>query len=125
MEYIKLFSGNHFLYLFILMFFTCLLFMNQSYVRKHRHVISIIIVTASILQQLLLYGSYVWLGEFTLQESLPLHISRINTLLGIIFLFTKSRSLFNIIAYFSVFAWLSFLVPSKVEPIIHPRGVSF
>lgn len=78
-----------------------------------------------MLQQLLLYGSYVWLGEFTLGESLPLHISRINTILGIIFLFTKSRSLFNIIAYFSVFAWLSFLVPSKVEPIIHPRGVSF
>lgn len=56
---------------------------------------------------------------------MPFHISRINTLLGIAFLMTKSPRLFNLVSYFSVFAWLSFLVPSQIEPITHPRGVSF
>lgn len=125
MEYIQILGPNHLLYIAVLIFFTCLLFMNQSYVRDHRNTISKYIVTISILQQILLYGSYVLLGEFTLQESLPFHISRINTILGIIFLFTKSEKLFSFVAYFSVFAWLSFLVPSNIEPITHPRGVSF
>lgn len=125
MEYIEIFGPNHLFYFIVLIIFTALLFTNQTYIRKHSNTISKVIVVISILQQFLLYGSYALLGEFTLQESLPFHISRINTILGIIFLFTKSKTLFNIVAYFSVFAWLSFIVPANIEPITHPRGVSF
>lgn len=125
MEFIDLLSPEHFLYIGILIFFGLLLFMNQSFVREHRQLISKIILTLSILQQILLYGSYVWLGEFTLAESLPFHISRINSILGILFLVTQSQRLFNFVSYLSVFAWLSFLVPINIEPITHVRGVSF
>lgn len=100
MEYIKIFGPNHLFYFIVLIIFTALLFTNQTYIRKHSNTISKVIVVISILQQFLLYGSYALLGEFTLQESLPFHISRINTILGIIFLFTKSKTLFNIVAYF-------------------------
>lgn len=125
MEYIRILGPNHLIYIAILLFFTFLLFNFQSNVEHHREKLSKLIFIISLAQQILLYGSYVLLGEFTLEESLPLHISRINTILGLIFLVTKSHKLFNIITYFSVFAWLSFLVPSKIEPITHPRGVSF
>lgn len=30
-----------------------------------------------------------------------------------------------LIAYFSLFAWLSFLYPDNIQPITHPLGISF
>ncbi|XJS10002.1 hypothetical protein ACF3NG_07595 [Aerococcaceae bacterium WGS1372] len=125
MEYVRILGIDHLIYLAILLAFTLLLFNFQIFFKVHRDQITKIIFSVSVNQQILLYGSYVFLGEFTLAESLPLHISRINTILGLVFLLTQSPKLFNIITYFSVFAWLSFLVPSKVEPITHIRGISF
>lgn len=125
MKYIQIFSWEHGLYIALLLLVALFMFTQQDKVVKYREPLAKGIVMISILQQLILYGSYLYLGEFTLSESLPLHISRINTLLGIAFLLTRSKTLFGLITYFSVFAWLSFIYPSRIEPITHIRGVSF
>lgn len=125
MNYIQILGLDHFIYLSVLAVFGILLFYFQSFIENNRLQLTKIIFCISLAQQFILYGSYILLGEFSLAESLPLHISRINTILGLIFLATRSQQSFNFITYFSVFAWLSFLLPSKVEPITHIRGISF
>lgn len=124
-RYIKPFDFNHIIYLLIMLIFIILLIVFKEKIKKNHRKIARVIVTVSIIQQFLLYGSYFFIEGFTLGESLPLHISRINTILGIIYLITNSKKLVPFISYLSVFALLSFIVPSKIDPISHPLGVSY
>lgn len=120
-EYIPLFGVDHMTYIFGLIFFSVLLFMNQSSIRKHEPQITFIIIIIAIIQQILLYSSYFFLLDFHLGESLPFHISRINSILGILYLIKKDNKIFTLLSFFSVFAWLSFIMPMRV----HPIGQSF
>lgn len=124
-EYIRPFDYNHFIYIGIFTVFTFLLFTKKEFVRESRDKISFAILVVSIMQQILLYYSYYVLYDFDLAVSLPLHISRINSILGIIFLITKNKTIFKILSYTGFFALLSFLYPSQVHKITSPIGVSF
>lgn len=109
------------IYIFALISFSVLLFMNQTSIRKHEPQITFIIIIIAIIQQILLYSSYFFLLDFHLGESLPFHISRINSILGILYLIKKDNKIFTLLSFFSVFAWLSFIMPMRV----HPIGQSF
>ena len=122
---IRILGLNHLLYVAILGCFALLLLMNPKSVRANRRRITPTVLVINLLQQCLLYGYFIYFDSFTVAESLPLHLSRITSILAIIFLITKKRQLFSVIAYFSLFAWLSFLVPTDIQPITHPLGVSF
>lgn len=124
-EYISLLSLEHWIYITSLVVLALLLFTNKEWIKTHRDKGTIVILIVSIAQQILLYGSYFVLYDFSLAESLPLHISRINSILGIIFLVSKNPKIYNVLCYFGIFAWLSFLVPSRVYGITHPLGISF
>ncbi len=97
----------------------------RSTLKNKRRIITMIILIISISQQILLYGSYAVLMNFDLSESLPLHISRVNTILGIIYLLTRNEKLFGVLCFFSLYAWASFIYPSRVYGITHPLGISF
>lgn len=127
MDYIPItiLGKYHLLYVGILTFFGLLLFLNPIKVRQHRRKLTTISLFISLLQQCLLYGYFIVFDIFSLSASLPLHLSRITSILGIIFLITHNHKLFSVIAYFSLFAWLSFLFPRDIQPINHPLGVSF
>lgn len=124
-EYISFLSLEHWLYIGCLVLVAYGLFNNKKWVRDHRDRVTLIILICSVAQQILLYGSYFVIFDFSLAESLPLHISRINSILGIIFLLSKNRNVYNALCYFGIFAWLSFLYPSRVYGITHPIGISF
>ena len=62
---------------------------------------------------------------FDVSESLPLHISRVSTLLGIVYLMTKNEKVLNVLFYFGLFAYGSFFYPQRVYPIYHAIGISF
>lgn len=124
-EYIPMFGLEHFLYILILALCGILLFKGKDIFRKHEKIFTAVLLITSIFQQVILYSSYYYFFDFDLGESLPLHISRINSILIIIFLITKSRKLFGIICYLSLFAWLTFLYPSRVYGMNHPIGLSF
>ena len=118
MDYIPIpiLGTHHLLYLGILVFFGLLLFLNPTPIRQHRRKITTRVLIVSLLQQGLLYGYFIVFDILTLSDSLPLHLSRITSILGIIFFITKNPKLFSVIAYFSLFAWLSFLVPTDIQP---------
>lgn len=88
-EYITLFSLDHLSYIGGLVGLGTALFLNKQAVKEKRETLSTLIILFSIGQHILLYSSYFYLYDFDLAESLPLHISRINSLLGIWYLFTK------------------------------------
>lgn len=124
-HYIGLFSWEHFFYFGI--FFSCLiaLLAGQRTIKTHKILIKYILLGLSIFQQLLLYSWYVNHSPFPLDEGLPLHISRISSLLGIFYLLSGRMVWMNYLAYFSSFAYLSFLVPSNIQPPHHALGISF
>lgn len=124
-DYITLFGVDHLIYIAGMIILAILLFTKHKAVKKHRNTITIIIIVVSIIQQIILYGSYYVLLDFDPGESLPLQISRVNTILGIIYLITKHKKVFAVLALFGLFAYLSFLYPSRVYGITHPIGWSF
>lgn len=124
-EFIPIFGADHFIFIGSLLLIAFLLFFNKDLVRRNRDRITVVILLISIAQQILLYRSYYQLMGFDLGESLPLHISRINSILGILYLITKNERIFTVFSYFSLFAWMSFLYPSRVYGITHPLGISF
>lgn len=124
-DFIKPFGPNHILYIGIVVMVGFLLFTNIPFVRKHRDKISMMVLIISIMQQCILYGYYLLFFKFDLSESLPLHISRINSILGILYLATKSKLVIRILSFTGAFALLSFLYPSRVQSITHPLGISF
>src|SRR5699024_6074598 len=124
-DYITLFNLDHIIYIIGLIIIGAALFIKKDAVQEHRGTITVVILIVSIFQQILLYSSYYFILDFDLGESLPLQISRVNTILGIIFLITKNDKVFRVLALFGLFAWLSFLYPSRVYGITHPIGWSF
>ncbi|MCD2137517.1 TMEM164-related integral membrane acyltransferase [Salinicoccus halitifaciens] len=128
-EYIGIFSIDHLIYIFGLIVVAAAFFSNTSRVKDRRRTITVVILIVILLQQLLLYGSYYFIvGDetgFDASVSLPLHISRINSLLGILYLLTRNAAVFRVLALFALFAWLSFLYPSQVYGVTHPIGISF
>lgn len=124
-EYVTLFSGDHILFVLGLSLFGFLLFYFRHSIKQNRETVTKWILFVSLLQQILLYSSYFFLTEFDISESLPMHISRISTILGIIYLFNKNEKLIKILFYFSLYAWISFIYPSQIQSFFHPLGVSF
>ena len=124
-EYIPIFGADHLIYIFGLILLAFLLYVNRHRIKPHRGKLTMILFITSIIQQILLYSAYFYLLDFDLAESLPLHISRINTILGLIYLVTKNEKLFRVMSYLSLYAWTSFLYPSRVYGFNHPLGLSF
>lgn len=128
-EYISLFHLDHLIYIIGLVVIASAFFLNITFVKKHKTVITTIVVIIIIAQQILLYSGYYFAtghgSGFDLSEALPLHLSRINSILGLLFLLTRNRQVFSILTMFSLFAILSFIYPSQVYGITHPIGISF
>ena len=124
-DYAEILGQSHLIYMSCLVAAAFLLFRFRDFIYTHRKKFTIGILAVSLCQQILLYGTFTVTTGFDLSLSLPLHISRINTIIGIVYLFTKNEKLQKFILYFSVFAWLSFLYPVGVQKITHPLGVSF
>lgn len=124
-DYITLFNPDHIIYILGMILVGIALFIKRGDVKEDRSKITAAILIVSVFQQILLYSSYYFILDFDLGESLPLQISRVNSILGIIFLITKNEKVFRVLALFGLFAWLSFLYPSRVYGITHPIGWSF
>lgn len=124
-EFITIFGTDHLIYIAGLIVCLVLLLTNVDRIRGNRETITKSLIVINILQQIILYGSYFVYYDFTFSESLPLHISRISSILGIIFLITKNEKIYKIHTSFSLFAWLSFFYPSRVHGVTHPIGLSF
>ncbi|MEQ6390201.1 TIGR02206 family membrane protein [Bacillaceae bacterium S4-13-58] len=124
-EYIQVFGLHHFIYIGLMVTALVILLIKREQVRENADKIANVILVVSILQQVLLYSWYVFETGFNVSESLPLHICRIASLLGIYFLITKNKIALDLLFYMGLFAYGSFLYPQRVYPVYHVIGISF
>ncbi|WP_342741349.1 hypothetical protein [Alkalibacterium subtropicum] len=99
--------------------------MFRKSVKKHERLFTTLVLVLSFYQQFLLYTTYYDLIGLNLSDSLPLHISRFNALLAVIYLLSNDEGVFKLLAYFSLYAWISLIYPIRVYSIVHPIGVSY
>lgn len=123
--FIRPFSAGHLAYLVAFAALAGLFYWRRKALLQTPQPLFQALLVLTIAQQLLLYGSY-WLSAgFDLAESLPLHISRVSSLLGIYWLWRRWDKAMDVLFFFGLFAYGSFLFPSRVHPICHPIGISF
>ncbi|GEL76374.1 YwaF family protein [Tenuibacillus multivorans] len=123
--FIAPFDIHHLVYIIIVVALLGLLLFNKEKIKSNAHRIGAVILTISILQQIMLYSWYIFETGFNISESLPLHISRISSLLGIYFIMTKNFKVLDVLFFFSIFAYGSFLYPQRIYEITHIMGLSF
>lgn len=123
--FIPLFGTDHLLYIGIMLACLTGLLVGRRWVRRNREAMRWTLLGISLAQFLTLYAWYVFETGFDLAEALPLHISRVSTILGIAFLATRSRRVMDVAFYLGLFAYLTFLMPQRIYPITHVIGWSF
>lgn len=123
--FIRPFDGNHLLYIGIVVLLFIILFRFREQMKSRAKTVGYIILAVSVLQQIFLYSWYMIEMGFDVSESLPLHISRITSLLGIYYLITNNRKVMDVIFFFSLFAYGSFLYPQRIYEITHVIGISY
>ncbi|GGK70021.1 TIGR02206 family membrane protein [Ornithinimicrobium pekingense] len=101
-----------------------LLVTRREQVREHAVAVRRALVVVVVAQQLTLYGFYAATG-WDAAESLPLHISRVSALLGLVYLLTGSRRVMDVLFYLGLWAWASFCYPQNVQPVTNILGWSF
>lgn len=123
--YMTIFDEHHMTYILLMGVLLLLMVTQVEKVKKHAEIIRKGILMVSIIQQVALYSWYIFETGFDISESLPFHISRISSILGIIFLWTKNNKVMHVLFYFGLFAYGSFFYPSRVYPMYHLMGLSF
>ena len=116
---------DHLIYLLLFTAALASLILNRDRIRANRKWYGYGTLVLSILQQVLLYSWYFLEMGFDLSESLPLHICRIASLLGIWYLLTKRSKVMDTMFYFGLYAYGSFLYPQRIYPVYHVIGISF
>ena len=124
-EYIPLLGADHMLYLggFFLVLF--LMVYYRDAIRQNRRRADLVLAAVIVFQQTVLYTSYAVFFDFTLGEALPLHICRLASLMILAWIATENRTCYVLAAVYGLFAFLSFVYPSRVYGVVHPIGWSF
>lgn len=124
-DYIPVFGRDHLLYITVLLLLLFLLIAARQRIRHNPEPLRRTFFLVSLIQQLILYSWYFLETGFDLGEALPLHICRVSSLLGMIYLVNKNNRLMDVVFYFGLYAYGSFLYPSLVYSIRHVIGWSF
>lgn len=123
--FIKAFSLAHILYLAAFFMILLAMFVFRDFINIHQVVIGRVMFTISILQQILLYSWYYFETKFDLKQALPLHICRLSTIMGLIYLLTGNQMIMQVLFYFGLYAYFSFFMPSRINKIYHVSGLSY
>lgn len=123
--FISLGGSDHLLYLGIMAACLVALLALRGTVRRHGEPLRWILLVISGAQFVTLYAWYATEFSFDPAEALPLHISRISTILGLWFLATRDLRVMDVHFYFGLFAYVTFLLPQRIYPATHAIGWSF
>ncbi|AYW47466.1 TIGR02206 family membrane protein [Tetragenococcus koreensis] len=116
---------DHFLYLFIIIALLTLLFCYQRQVKIYEKTVMWIVLLLALIQRGLSLAYFISIGEYTLAEALPLHICRLVCLFIILQFFLQKDWLDQIIFFWGLFAYASFVYPVEISPLTHVMGITF
>lgn len=116
---------HHFIYLVIIVALLLFIITFRRQLRTHEKVIMAGILVIAILQRILSFTYFAYIDAYTLAESLPLHICRLVCILIIIQFFLKKDWLDQVIFFWGLFAYASFIYPVDISPPTHVMGITF
>ena len=118
-------SLEHMIYLLGFIIVIAFLIKNRSWVKEEPKKAMIVILSFAVLQRVLSVIYYVTFADYLITESLPLHICRLVCYMIIIQFFVNKDWLDQIIFYWGVFAYASFVYPVGISQPWHMLGVTF
>lgn len=121
--FINAFSTAHILYLAAFFVILISMFIFRDFIQTNQVVIGRFLFVVSVLQQILLYSWYYFETKFDLKQALPLHICRLSTIMGLIYLVTGNQMVMQVLFYFGLYAYFSFFMPSRINKIYHVSGL--
>lgn len=123
--YIRLLSAEHFFYLALILSVIGIVWIKRRALAKDHPKTTRWLLGLSLFQQVLLYLWYAFNTGFDLTQALPLHLCRISSLLGIVYLSTKQEATMDVVFYFGLFAYASVLYPKAINAPYHLLGISY
>lgn len=101
-----------------------LLLSRRDLVRRRQQLVRRLVLAVSAGQQVAMYGYHLHHREGP-QESLPLHICRVATLAGLVWLLTDHPWAMDVVFFFGLYAYVSLVYPWGIAPTDHAMGWSF
>lgn len=123
--YIKNGGFDHFVYVFLLLLLMAFLILNNDNLKENADPVYKSYFVISVLQQFVLYSWFFTETGFVLAEALPMHVSRLSSIIGLFYLATRNKKLLNVHFYFAIFAMLPFFVMAAINGFDHILGWSF
>lgn len=117
-------GADHRTYLAFYLTLLVLLLSARDLVRRRQELVRGILVLVSLAQQVVMYGHHLARGD-RWADALPLHICRVCTLLGLVWLLTGQDGAMQLVFYLGLFAYGSLAYPYGIEPRDHVMGWSF
>lgn len=123
--FIPLFGTDHVIAVGIVVTALFLLLLFRRWVRAHADVVRWALLGLALVQQVALYSYQALVAGWDWGDSMPLHISRLTTLILLAYLITGRRSLLEAGFYLGLYAYATFLYPQRIQPMGHLMGWSF
>ncbi|MGW9552476.1 TMEM164-related integral membrane acyltransferase [Citricoccus zhacaiensis] len=123
--YIPLFGVDHLLALGTVLAAVALLLAFRRQVRELAPVLRWGLLVLTLAQQVALYSYQALVAGWDWGDSLPLHISRVTTLILMAYLITGRRTVLEVGFYFGLYAYATFIYPQRIQPMDHLMGWSF
>ncbi|MFC7403235.1 TIGR02206 family membrane protein [Citricoccus sp. GCM10030269] len=123
--FIRLFGPDHLLALGTVVAVLVSMLLFRRSVRDHAGYLRWALLTLAILQQVGLYSYQAFVAGWDWGDSMPLHISRVTTLILIAYLITGKHAVLEVGFYFGLYAYATFLYPQRIQPMDHLMGWSF
>lgn len=117
-------GADHRTYLAFYLTLLVLLLSARDLVRRRQELVRGVLVLVSLAQQVVMYGHHLARGD-RWADALPLHICRVCTLLGLVWLLTGQDGAMQLVFYLGLFAYGSLAYPYGIEPRDHVMGWSF
>lgn len=117
-------GADHRTYLAFYLTLLVLLLSARDLVRRRQELVRGVLVLVSLAQQVVMYGHHLARGD-RWADALPLHICRVCTLLGLVWLLTGQDGVMQLVFYLGLFAYGSLAYPYGIEPRDHVMGWSF
>ncbi len=124
-DYIQLLGWEHFFYMTLILVLVFVLLTQRRRLYLYQDSLTKILLAVSLFQQILLYAWYFFETGFDLGEALPLHLCRISSVLGIGYLITKKSILMDVVFYYGLYAYASFVYPQAIYAPYHLLGISY
>lgn len=118
-------STEHFIYLAVIVVIITLIIRFRKLIKQHTNTVMMMVLFTAIIQRILSNIYYVFIVGYPIEEALPLYICRLVCLFIILQCFIRNKWLDQLIFYWGLFAYGSFIYPVDISSPVHITGITF